>query len=222
MIKNWIILCVTLMAWSAYAQPSTSAWESNIALNYSFMDWKWNSSIAHRSINPTSGNSHLAFIEANQFATRKILSDMNLSLGYKYRKLDRRELNSGREQRLTQQLAYTHLHTRIRLMSRFRSEQRFRDSGFEHRYRYRLSADIPLNGEKLDEGEFFTILSSELLFDRSDGQSGFDHRFSAGLGYVFSAFIKIQLDYTLRSENLTTTVDQVHFVTTSLILNLAR
>ena len=200
------------------AQDAAS--ENNLALNYKVESWKFNTSFGHRAvrekINESTGN-RLAFLEINQFVTRKVNSRLSVSLGYKYR-----DLNSAEgevEHRLTQQAAYTHRTEHVRLVSRLRIEQRFRDE-FAHRYRYRFSLDVPLSGLKLDVNEFYLVVSNELIYQQSRQSENIDNRFSAGSGYVFSQSIKLQLDLTHRMEELNSDVEHIPFLTTSLIINV--
>lgn len=194
--------------------------ENNLAINYALNSWKFNTSFGHRAIREKVGessNNKLAFMEFNQFVTRKINPDLTISIGYKYRDInnDSEEI----EHRLTQQVALIHYNNHIRLVSRLRLEQRFRDQ-FIHRYRYRFSMDMPLSGLKLDSKECYLVASNEIVVQRSSSSNRVDNRFSAGVGYVFSALAKLQLDFTHRVESINKKAEQIPFLTTSLIFNI--
>lgn len=218
-ITSLLAISVTL----CYAQERLYAWESEVAFNYKIDQWRLNSSLAHRTVGIEAEeiiSNRLAFVEVNQFISRRISRVINLSFGYKYRKINpTREINSL-EHRTTQQLAYTHSNDRIRLVSRLRGEQRFIPSNFAHRYRYRFSADFPLSGFKLDVNEFFAVLSNELLLEIEKESESIDNRISIGVGYTFSKKLNGQVVYTLRSEQLNQTVDHISFLTTSLVFSL--
>lgn len=193
------------------------AWESNAAFNYNLGSWKMNTSVGHRTITREvegSRSTQMTFAEINQFVTRKVSPKISLSVGYKYRDLNG---SSIAENRLTQQVAYTHQNNSVRLLSRLRAEQRFRDT-FAHRYRYRFSVDFPLNGEKLDTREFYLVSSNEVLFESTQGENTLDNRLSIGTGYVISNACKVQVDFTQRFEDLNSSLSQISFITTSLIL----
>ncbi|NQZ75879.1 MAG: DUF2490 domain-containing protein [Ekhidna sp.] len=192
------------------------AWESNAALNYNLGNWKMNTSMGHRTVRTQieeSRSIQMAFTEINQFVTRKVSPKLKLSMGYKYRNLNNED---AAENRLTQQLAYTHQNSTVRLLSRFRAEQRFR-TDFAHRYRYRFSLDFPLSGERLDNREFYLISSNEVLVESTGSGHSLDNRLSIGTGYVISNYCKIQFDFTQRFEDLNQELSQISFVTTSLI-----
>ena len=78
---------------------------------------------------------------------------------------------------------------------------------------------MPLNGLRLNEKEFYLLLSNEFLYELSDDSSEFDNRINTGIGYVFSSTMKAQVDYTLRTEAINEETDNVSFFTTSIILS---
>ena len=222
-MNRLILLLFSISTLHAFGQSRQGAWESNAAFNYGFKKWKFNSSIGHRTtrLKQIEGHSNqFAFWEVNQFISRSVNARFTGSLGYKYRILNPSDSESGVEQRLTQQLAFVHTNQRIRILSRLRIEQRFFDDEFQHRYRYRLSMDMPLSGYKIDIREFYFIASNEALIEFIDSKSGLDNRISLGLGYVASNLYKVQIDFTQRLERLNEKVDYIPFVHTSLIFNL--
>jgi len=222
MKKSFYLLFGLIATHHAWGQSRRAAWENNVALNYTLKEWKLNTSIGHRTTRQKSEGSisnQLTFVEINQFITRKISPEFTASFGYKYRKLNLSSSENSHEQRLTQQLAYIHKNHRIRLISRFRSEQRFGEAGFKHRYRYRFSLDMPLSGVKLDLREFYFVASNEVLLEIEKPTHSFDNRATIGLGYFVSTLYKLQLDYTHRLENLGQGADHVPFINTSLIFN---
>lgn len=74
----------------------------------------------------------------------------------------------GIEMRSWQQATHILRLGKYRFRNRFRAEQRFtqkeRGDDFElsHRLRYRISVDFPLNGDRLDDGEFYFNGSAEM------------------------------------------------------------
>ena len=203
-----------------HACAQEAAMENNVAVTYAIKSWKLNSSIGHRSIREKTNDktdTRLAFLELNQFVTRRINPKLSVTLGLKYRDLNS---NTGEnEQRITQQAAYIHKYDHIRLVSRIRLEQRFRDH-FVHRYRYRFSMDVPLSGEKLDTKEFYFLASNELIFQKSGSKNRIDNRVTAGIGYLFSTICKLQVDLTHRMEEINAETNHIPFLTTSLLFNV--
>lgn len=223
MNKLLYFICVLTTTYCATGQERVASWESSIALNYQLKEWKLNTSVGHRTTrlkNDDISSNELAFLEVNQFISRKLNPLLTASFGYKYRSLDPTNSVNSIEQRLTQQVAYIHLNQRIRLLSRLRAEQRFFDETFQHRYRYRFSMDAPLNGLSLDLNEFYLVASNEILIEFYHSDNSIDDRISIGIGYVASPAFKVQVDFTHRIENLGNPVDQIPFLSTALIFNL--
>lgn len=200
-------------------------WEGGVAVDYTIIkNISFNTSLAQRSsfLEDAEGNfTELSFLEFNHFFTKKVNPALKLSLGYKFRTVEPVEDFEFFEHRLTQQAALTHFERRFRLVSRLRLEQRIRSSTFAHRYRYRLSTDFPLSGEKIDAQEFFLVLSSELLLEIVEEESNtLENRLSGSLGYAISEKIKADLNFTCRIEDINLDVVVVLFVTTGLNIKL--
>jgi hypothetical protein len=230
-MKVWIALILNLTASTVlYSQSSTIfVWEASTAVNYSLgKDWSFNTSAAKRSLwldNDLVGESEiegrLAFVEVNQFATYQINPKLKTSLGYKYRWLDPTEGGRFFEHRITQQLAMIHRTRVIRLTSRLRSEQRFRNETFAQRLRYRFSIDFPLSGESLNAREFYLLASNEVTYEIQNARPNqWGNRLTSGLGYLFGPVIKIQLSFTYRSGNFTQQTLNRLFVETALFINV--
>ena len=126
------------------------------------------------------------------------------------------------ELRSTQQYTYGRRYNSLRIVHRLKLDQRFRDSrATVHRFRYRLSADLPLAGLKLDTGEFYIVASLETLLNAASAdRPEWDERFVLGLGNQILADLKIQLDIEYRIEAFNINRDQRIFVITALVYNL--
>ncbi|WP_425390459.1 DUF2490 domain-containing protein [Ekhidna sp.] len=219
------ILCfiLVMIVFTTKSQETSLAWESAIAANYSIDQWDLNTSVGHRTLKlnqPDGSSTEWAFFDLNQFISRRLSPDFSIAIGYKYRRIDPIDHMGIIEQRITQQLAYTHLNDRIRLLSRFRAEQRFFTNVFEHRYRYRFSADMPLSGFEIDVKEFYVLASNEVLLTFSNEDYILDNRINIGIGYVATHFLRLQLDLTQRSENLNQSAIQIPFITSSAVFKL--
>ncbi|WP_420316368.1 DUF2490 domain-containing protein [Ekhidna sp.] len=222
MSRFYIYLIFFLMTLGATSQ-SSFAWESAIAVNYSFKKWSFNSSIGHRTLKEKIDEvdkTRWAFWDVNQFISRRLTPDLTFSAGYKYRKLDPSDHQGINEQRATEQVAMIHKNDKIRLVSRVRFEQRFFTNTFEHRYRYRFSLDMPLSGLKVDVSEFYFVASNEVLVSFSKAARQLDNRFNLGVGYMFSTNFQMQLDLTQRSENINSSTMHIPFITTAAIIKI--
>jgi len=209
------------------AQSDILFWESSASFDYTASDRiTLNSGIGQRSLfleKEENGDSYeQLFYDIDQFATAKVNSSIKISAGYKYRFKRPFDAASLYEHRLTQQLAFSHLKSAVRIVSRVRTEQRFRNnSDFIHRYRYRLSADFPLSGASLDVREFYIVASSEFLLSaQKNVENELDSRLNASLGYVASKIIKLQISLTQRFENFNNATDKRTFLATDIFFNL--
>ena len=224
MNKPFFLLIFFLLTCSfGWCQKNLYAWESDFALNYRLNQWKFNSSIGHRTIATEFDGEktiELAFLELNQFISTQLAPRLNIAAGYKYRKLEPLEYPDQREHRTTLQVAYQHNNNPMRFISRIRTEQRFKASSNATRFRYRISSDLPLNGNKLDSKEFFMVVSNELLFELENKEGILENRSSIGLGYSITKNTKLQATYTLRAEGLNQRINYVSFIATSIVLRL--
>jgi hypothetical protein len=151
-----------------------------------------------------AGNYSWAHLEARLFATYELFGDNSVGGGYQYRLADPFEEETGYEHRLMQQYAFITFTEARRFGHRIRSEQRIRESGTIQRLRYRLSYDFPLQGQQLDAGEAYMILSNEVLWSLSRDLSELDNRVFVGIGWALSRKRKIETGLQFRVEALNT------------------
>lgn len=116
--------------------------------------------------------------------------------------------DGGNELRPQQIVVLTQQGRKIRIRHRFRLEQRWikstREStrpDFDFRLRYRLSTDLPLNGERLDVGEWYLNINSEVLLTPTqiDWVRRWDYRIYNGIGYQMTASQRIEPGIELRT-----------------------
>ena len=118
-----------------------------------------------------------------------------VSGGYQYRIEGGDGANTHR---FIQQIAYVQRLRRSRLGHRLRTDQTYHPSeAVELRARYRLSVEIPLAGQSLDPGEFYLLLSGEVIYGYQGGNSEIENRLVGSLGHYFSKQAKLEagLDY---------------------------
>lgn len=148
-------------------------------------------------------------IYKDEFNFDYLLTDMSLSAGKKTgintTIIAGYLLRMGKEEikhRVIQQLVYVKRYTSFRLAHRVAADQTFtHGDDTEYRFRYRLSSEIPVQGQSLDPKEFFLKLSNEYLNIISGSDYDLEIRGAAFLGYVFSPANKIEfgLDYRVNS-----------------------
>lgn len=182
--------------------------EPSVSLSWKLNDrWSLNGQIKMGQLlggNAASGFSHsfTERFEMQGFANYSLFGSKKISLGYVFGMDDPLLDEPGYEHRITEQSSFVTNSGQLRLAFRLRAEQRFRTSGFQQRYRARLSTDIPLQGERLDEGEPYLILQNEVLASPTDGKVPLDNRLDAGIGWLLPGKQKLQLQLQHRFEKM--------------------
>jgi hypothetical protein len=128
---------------------------------------------------------------------KKIGINTTLSMAYLMR-ID----NNSISHRAIQQLSFVRRYTGFRLSHRIAADQTFsKHESTEIRLRYRLSSEIPLQGQSLDPKEFFLKLSNEYLnaFERDDYD--LEIRLAAFIGYALSATSKLEIGFDNRLDS---------------------
>ena len=129
------------------------------------------------------------------FVALKINPFWKVSGGYQYRLEGGEGVNSHRS---IQQVAYVQQLRRVRLGHRLRTDQTYLpDEATEVRLRYRLSVELPLAGESVDPGEFYLLLSDELIGSYQANAGEVENRLVGSLGHYFGKQAKLEggLDY---------------------------
>ncbi len=104
--------------------------------------------------------------------------------------------------RLIQQFAYNRQYSSLRLTQRFSTDQTFaNDVATTWRFRYRIGAEFPLNGQSVDPQEFYLKINHEYLGALEEKEWGLELRLVPLLGYEFNDNNKLEtgLDYRLDS-----------------------
>jgi len=112
------------------------------------------------------------------------------SIGYQYRI----EGDGPDSHRAIQQVGFIQNSPRIRFSHRLRLDQTFStgDEDHEYRIRYRFASEIPLDGQTLNPGEFYLLLSNEIIFGTQSGESEIENRLVGSLGYYFDKKAKLE------------------------------
>jgi hypothetical protein len=119
--------------------------------------------------------------------------------GYQYRL----EGNGDNPHRFIQQAALLQRMTGFRIGHRFRTDQTiYSSNAVKMRLRYRLSAELPLEGQSLDAGEFYLLMSGEPIYSWQDAKSDMEVRFVTSFGYFINNKTKLVMGLDYRLENL--------------------
>ncbi len=109
---------------------------------------------------------------------------------------------NGIRHRAIQQISISRNYPSFRLSHRISMDQSFgMQNPAEFRFRYRLSSEIPLQGQSLDPGEFFLKLSNEYLNAFQENDYDLEVRTAAYLGYALSPAGKLELGLDHRANS---------------------
>jgi hypothetical protein len=130
------------------------------------------------------------------------------------------------ENRLWQQVNLKAQYGPIQIQHRYRLEQRFIDTIYRQRIRYRAQCIIPLQKTYLDQGKgLFMNVNDEVFlgFGKGIGKNILDqNRFIAAVGYKFSPKMNIQMGYlnqfVIKSNGVQ--MERNHTLWTSVVYNL--
>lgn len=136
--------------------------------------------------------------DLSMITSKRIAPSQTLGLGY----LLRLRSNGVVGHRVIQQYSYVRRYEMFRLSHRLSADQLFISGQKpEFRYRYRLSSEIPLDGQTVDVGEFYLKLNNEYLFSTKADKSDLEVRLGPYLGYALTDATKFELgvDYRVNS-----------------------
>lgn len=201
---KWLGLCVVLFAGSTIqAQLVSGGMMPEIAISHRFHP-AWSATIKMQSQlglydnqNPEPDRWTYDFrrFDLQGFIAYRMNPFWSLSGGYQAR------FDGENPQRSIQQLAFIQKFTRLRLGHRLRTDQTYlKNEPVAWRVRYRLSTEIALQGESVDDGEFYLIFSEELISNHQyERPWDLENRVTSSLGYYVGSKAKMEAGFDLRT-----------------------
>ena len=144
---------------------------------------------------------------------------------YKESKFYQREHRIWLQYVLSQRLGKLKLDHRVRAEKRFFRYPQTNTNSNDERYRYRLSATLPLNSKKVQPGTLFANTFEEVFFGPANADTSVfkRNRFFAGFGYQFTHYMNMNLGYMWQKEYMKTSVDKnYHFIYLGINFTLDR
>ncbi len=171
--------------------------------------WSFNSVIEQR--NSTDDTFEALHIQAAQFVGYEVGFYSQIGFVVMYRELF--DDSRPEEVRFTEQYVYKRKYNALKVAHRVRWDQRLRGDRTTHRWRYRLSSSLPLNGFATDISEYYLMASLETLFIAENAaRPAYDQRISFGLGRQLSKNLKLQLVTEYRFEDFTANTERLLFL----------
>ena len=103
------------------------------------------------------------------------------------------------EHRLYQQFNTKHALQRFNFAHRFRIEERFLENDIQFRFRYQLTATVPLNNAKLIENTWYLKAYDEIFLQAVKDKTFDRNRLGLSFGYVISPTFSLEAGYMLQS-----------------------
>ncbi|AZQ42981.1 DUF2490 domain-containing protein [Nonlabens ponticola] len=197
-----LILAVLILSGVAHAQIVDQVIaQPAIVLSYRDVPaWKFNTVLQQRNV--VYDQTSALHIQIAQFASREIGFYSEIGAGIMYRQ--GLESSVRDELRTTEQYVHARKYNNLKLAHRLRWDQRWRDEDLTHRWRYRLSGSMPLNGRETNVSEFYATASAEALFIAENKERpAYDQRLSLGIGRQLGKKLKVQLTSQYRWEDYT-------------------
>ncbi|MDP3436325.1 MAG: DUF2490 domain-containing protein [Bacteroidales bacterium] len=135
--------------------------------------------------------------ELSLVITKRIAPNITIGAGYLIRAEDDEFKN-----RAIQQISFGKKYPGFRMAHRFMTDQTFgKSSDTEFRLRYRISSEIPLEGESIDVKEYYLKINNEYLNSWQKSDYDLEIRLGALIGYSISSIndLEIGIDYRLDS-----------------------
>ncbi|MCT8339558.1 DUF2490 domain-containing protein [Flavobacteriaceae bacterium TK19130] len=226
--KNFFgLIVVVFIPLLSFAQGTAVLWEPEAELDLDISNrWSMNFGTDYRvGLSEQLGEAGIQYVPIHlsfsQNTTYEIGFYGKVSAGIMYRFNTIGPVDESNELRTIQQYSYGKQYNSIRLVHRVRSEQRIKSTGTAHRFRYRLSIDLPLNGEQLNAKEFYFAASVEsLLTVASRDTPEWDQRITAGLGRELTSKTRLQVDVQYRFDDYFNAGGQRLFFTTGIQYSL--
>ncbi|PIB29662.1 hypothetical protein BFP77_05830 [Maribacter sp. 4U21] len=155
-------------------------------------------------------NQHL---QVSHFSTLATSPNASLSFGVMYRNLHLFDNTIVNELRTTQQYNYALRKNSVRFGHRVRLEERISVKRIRFRLRYRFATDFPLQGQRLDSGEFYGLANIEAVSSFERNRTGeYEGRLTIGIGKILKHKTKIQLMLHYRRLDVFSSMDNQLFV----------
>jgi hypothetical protein len=204
-IRPLLCICVPLLLGSIGTSSAQDRYQigtlTSFNINSRFSDrWSLNTRAEARQrfqSGTFQGESERQFryvlTDVSVIVARRVGLRSRVALGYLLRAED-----GALAHRFIQQYTVMQQLAALRLAHRFMGDQTFAPSeGPEFRLRYRLSTELPLQGEAVDPGEFYVKLNNEYLNSLQNSTYDLEIRVVPLLGYDATDHLRIEtgLDY---------------------------
>ena len=159
--------------------------------------WNWHNEVQYRNYNFVGDLQQLLLRTGIGYNLTE--NNNNILLGYAYIHSQNYVANTNEkiatnEHRIYQQFTTRQNFGRLFLQHRYRIEERFVPDDFKMRFRYFLSANVPINNKKMDKNTFYASAYNE-IFINSKSPTFDRNRIYGGLGFVINKNLRVETGY---------------------------
>lgn len=145
----------------------------------------------------SSSNFYYGMTDLSSLVSKKIGLNNSFAFGYLIRLKD-----ASTDHRFMQQFAMVERYQRFRLAHRFAADQTLKKNSDDiYRFRYRITAEIPLDGYSVDSDEFYIKLNHEYLNIFQKSEYDLEVRLVPLIGYLFKDSNKLEFGMDYRINN---------------------
>lgn len=198
---RFLMLMIVLSIQSFSQKNETGNWLIYFGNQKINQKLNWHNEIQYRNFDFISDNNQLLFRTGLGYNLSE--NNNNILLGYCFINTKKYVPNSDlkteiNEHRIYQQFITKQNFGRIFLQHRYRIEERFIENDFQVRFRYFLSANVPINKKTIDKNAIYLSVYNEIfanydkpIFDRN--------RLYGALGFVINKNFKIETGFMAQS-----------------------
>lgn len=139
--------------------------------------------------------------DIQNFIGWKVTSQLKVAVGYQFRLAEKDKQNH----RIIQEMSIKPKEDGSIFSHRIRTDQTLENGeDVAYRLRYRLSTDLPVEGDTIEQGEYFISFSEELLGGMQRSQESLENRFGLTIGKTLTNQHDIELGFSFRTEDVFT------------------
>jgi len=207
-MKNIVLLFFATISLGFYANPlfaqenNLGNWLMYFGTNRITDDWSIHSEIQYRNhtVAPVNAEQLLLRTGINYHLSKTAIATLGYGFVGSYDFESEQQAPESKEHRIFQQLILTNKVSRVKFEHRYRFEQRWVNTTYKSRLRYRLMAFIPLNKPTITTGTIFLGIYDEVFLNTK--QTFFDrNRLYGAVGYQLNKPTQIQVGYLYQRVN---------------------
>lgn len=160
-------------------------------------------------------------LDLAHFSRLKLNDKNSVAIGLQYRFEENFVKDEENELRFTEEYTYTTQPNATEYEHRLRAEQRLTSSSTSHRFRYNIAVSRSFKGSRIETGDAYMIGDLETLLTVANNiKPEYEQRIGAGVGWVLSDLVKIELVTEYRLTDFTQNLGHELYLVTGMKIAL--